>query len=167
MLSQFQDSHKFKIVNGVPIFIDNGSSYLSKLKNGLSLDSVIEMEYFEPIVESVISTGAITNSNTKPNSNLLDCDYTSDYYKHSRKGKYKNKISNLYSTKSNSKKQKDILDGNNYKLFVNNCIFQNNFQKEMNDEKFDDEVSIESLDSYDSYDYMFECYCSYYCYCSF
>ena len=91
MLSQFQDSHKFKIVNGVPIFIDNGSSYLSKLKNGLSLDSVIEFEYFEPIVETVISTGATTNSNTKPNSNLFDCDYSSDYYKHSRKGKYKNK----------------------------------------------------------------------------
>lgn len=166
MLSQFQDSHKFKFINRVPIFIDNGSSYLSKLKNGLSLDTIIEMENYESNIETVISTGATTNSNTKPNSNLFDCDYTSDYYKHSRKGKYKNKISNLYSTKSNSKKRKDILDGNNYKLFVNNCIFQNNFQEEMNDEKFDDEVSIDSLDSYDYYDYMFECYCCYYCYCS-
>lgn len=161
MLSNFHDSHKFKIVNMVPVFVDNGSSYLSKLKNGITLDYSIELEFFEPVIETVLVKDT---NNCKQNSNLFIYDSDDDINddikynnKHSRKGKYINLIT---YKKCNSKKYKKILSGNNYKLFINNYLFQNEAEKEEEEAKESKESkeSEESeytrfrYDSYDSYD---------------
>ena len=75
MLSNFHDSYKFKIVNMVPVFVDNGSSYLSKLKNGITLDYSIELEFFEPVIETVLVKDT---NNCKQNSNLFIYDSDDD-----------------------------------------------------------------------------------------
>ena len=165
MLSNFHDSHKFKIVNMVPVFVDNGSSYLSKLKNGITLDYSIELEFFEPVIETVLVKDT---NNCKQNSNLFIYDSDDDINddinddikynnKHSRKGKYINLIT---YKKCNSKKYKKILSGNNYKLFINNYLFQNEVEEvveEVVEAKESEKEESENYtrfrcDSYDSYD---------------
>jgi hypothetical protein len=169
MLSNFHDSHKFKIVNMVPVFVDNGSSYLSKLKNGITLDYSIELEFFEPVIETVLVKDT---NNCKQNSNLFiyDSDDNVDddikyNNKHSRKEKYINLIT---YKKCNSKKYKKILSGNNYKLFIHNYLFQSEAEvekKEVEKKEVEKEAEVEKeveekeeyytrfrYDSYDSYD---------------
>ena len=159
MLSNFHDSHKFKIVNMVPVFVDNGSSYLSKLKNGITLDYSIELEFFEPVIETVLVKDT---NNCKQNYNLFIYDSDDDVdddikynNKHSRKGKYINLIT---YKKCNSKKYKKILSGNNYKLFINNYLFQSETEVEETEKKVEEEKEESEeytrfrYDSYDSYD---------------
>ena len=55
MISNFSDSSNNIIINNIPIFTDNGTTYLSKFRNGLSLDDFIEKEILTPIVDSIIS----------------------------------------------------------------------------------------------------------------
>jgi hypothetical protein len=143
----------------VPVFVDNGSSYLSKLKNGITLDYSIELEFFEPVIETVLVKDT---NNCKQNYNLFIYDSDDDVdddikynNKHSRKGKYINLIT---YKKCNSKKYKKILSGNNYKLFINNYLFQSETEVEETEKKVEEEKEESEeytrfrYDSYDSYD---------------
>jgi len=173
MLSNFKDGYKFKIVNMVPVFVDNGSSYLSKLKNGLTLDYIIELELLKPVIETILVKDT-NDCKYKLNSDLLIDNFDNDHdsNKHSRKGKYKDFMA---SKRSNPKKYKKILAGNNYKLFENNHLFQKDYfqeEKEKEEEKDDGcsnrhifysypDDSDDSYDSYDSY-YTYDSHRGYY-----
>jgi hypothetical protein len=54
------DSQMFVIKNGIPKYYYTGTSYLEKLKNGLSLDYVFELEnYCSTFEMNIINTCVI------------------------------------------------------------------------------------------------------------
>ena len=169
MFSNFSDSSNFIIINNIPRVIDNGTTYLCKFKNGLSLDSIIEKEIFTPIVDSVISNE--NNTILFNESKFYNDEYANDeYYNlHDKldatiKSKYHK---SMRSQKYNPKKSKKILFGNNFKLFSNEELFQTNVTGEEKEYMYDydyyyhlisDSDSNDDYDLYNDADFDADCY---------
>jgi hypothetical protein len=143
------DSQKFIIENGVPKFYYSGTSYLEKLKNGLSLDYVFELEnYCSTFEMNIINTSSVqftdcTCKNMVLKSSRLEKEEVEIVFPKKRKGKWvplKKKLT------SNFKKNRCKQLGNTDKLFnlEQNTIFE--FDSEAIDEEYevdDDDLSYE------------------------
>jgi hypothetical protein len=114
---QFADSSNIKIIGNMAYFSFNGKSYLERLKNGLTLEYVFEMEdgiIIEENNKNIVNEEIIKQ--LQPNSyryKLYDEKYDYSINLHSRKGKKNNK--KIYS--KNTKKNKIRQNGYSDKLY--------------------------------------------------
>jgi hypothetical protein len=128
MISNFSDSSNNIIINNIPIVIDNGTTYLSKFRNGLSLDDIIEKEILTPIVDSIISNNNTTFFQKESKYYNDEHDIVHDKLNAMIKPKYHK---SMRSEKYNPKKSNKILSENNDNLFETNVTEEEN--KYMND----------------------------------
>ena len=121
MISNFSDSSNNIIINNIPIITDNGTTYLSKFKNGLSLDDIIEKEIFTPIIDSIISNKNTTifqkeskyyNDDYDILHDKLDAMIKPKYHKSMRSAKYNPKKSNKILSENNDNLNEDLSSTN-------------------------------------------------------
>ena len=129
MISNFSDSSNNIIINNIPIFTDNGTTYLSKFRNGLSLDDFIEKEILTPIVDSIISNKNTTIFQKESKYYNDEYDILHDKLDATIKPKYHK---SMRSEKYNPKKSNKILSENNDNLNEETSITEEE-NKYMND----------------------------------
>lgn len=102
----FMDAENIVIIDGIPHFLFNGNSYLERLKNGLSLDFVFEMEESSINLDDNIEE-KVEEKQIEPNKyELFDEEYDYDIsINNNRKGKNFIKIINNKNTKKNKIRQ--------------------------------------------------------------
>lgn len=155
----FKDSDNIIIIDNIPHFHYTGSTYKDKLKNGLSLEYVFQMEDIIPIIHEESSI-EIEDNRSIQNSKAVDYEKNYEFYEQkefeslllTRKGKW----TPFKKRQARNKKKKNIkLNGYAYKLFA----IEQNLPEILNESEIDCEnISVLSNESinyyeYDEYDY--------------
>ena len=165
----FIDSANIVIINDSPYYRYNGSSYKDKLKNGLSLDYVLDLQNSVPIEDDERVEEVKPDDNNNINVEFKDYEDNYGFYEQKefqtmglvKKGKYlpfkKRKARNM-------KKNNNKIKGYEYKLFnieqgLPNLVYENQTETLQEDDVNGDECS--SSVSYDSYDENYYAYGSY------
>jgi len=154
-ISGFKDSRNIIIKDGIPVFYYTGDSYLEKLKNGISLVTLFEIETFCITVKEINNTKNVDElkQNELKQNELkyyyyeTDDTYDNDFsiFPKIRKGKW-NKQKHFHCKKF--KKNKSKQDGYSYKLYDREQLTIDYIIK--NDYNYEDDYDF--YDDYDDYD---------------
>ena len=149
--SSFIDAQNIIIKDGQPIFYYTGNSYLEKLKNGISLDTILGFEsyclsFYEP--KPILKEKEREEDILVESSNTIDnYEYTEKYDKVSfpkeRKGKW-NHIKNLHNKQFKKNRNKQL--GYSDKLFDREQL---TLEEESEEYDYDDNISCNSWDNWD------------------
>jgi len=166
----FKDSENIIIINKIPYFRYTGSTYKDKLKNGLSLEYVFQIEDMIPIICEESSVEIEENKSIK---NFEDIDYEENYEFYEQKNfeltsfTRKGKWLPFKKRQARNKKKNNVKsNGYNDKLFVIQENLPNLFHTSQI--KLDYEnvsvISYESTnhDYYYDYGYDYDGYYDYY-----
>lgn len=166
--TQFMDGENIVIVDNVPYYRYTGVTYLERLKNGLSLDYVFQVQDLVPILEEENETYEEQKSeNVSKYLDIFD-DYEANYEFYEKK-----EFEPMFPSKNgkwpgfkkrqarNQKKNPTRINGYNAKQFAIEQELADLFDKSQIEIDYDD-VSVKSdknrCNSYYSYDYDDEYY---------
>jgi hypothetical protein len=159
LLGDFMDSQNINIINGVPHFLYNGNSYIEKLKNGLPLDLVFEMED-SSIAQECLIEECIEEKRRHPfNYEMFSEEYDCEPFPQLRKGKKIVKQPSGKNMKKNKVKQNGYYD-KLYNIDVNlpSLVVYENYEGFIyeNDEYYECDYtnSDDSFSFMDSYGYV-------------